>query len=97
MGMTWEAICWRAGGRRHYNTWRRDLAFMRRGDVLAYWRVSRGAPGWQAKAAAALGVHRSTITRDVEALRAEMRLGSPCPMCGHASHDWPRRNGDDGV
>ncbi len=97
MGMTWEAICRRAGGRRHYNTWRRDLAFMRRGDVLKQWRASRGAPGWQAKAAVALGVHRSTITRDVEALRAEMRQGSPCPMCGHASHDWQRRSGDDGL
>ncbi len=96
MAMNWEAICRRAGGRRWYNTWRRDLAFMRRGEVLDYWRASRGMHGWQARAAVALGVHRSTITRDIDALLSEMHRGTPCPMCGHASHDWQRR-GSDGL
>ena len=49
------------------------------------WRASKGRHGWQAQAAAALGVHRSTITRDVEAFLAPLNRDEPCPMCGHPS------------
>jgi len=95
--MSWDAICRRAGGRRWYNNWRHTLAMLRRRDVLEYWRVSKGRHGWQAQAAVALGVHRSTITRDVEALLAPLNRDEPCPMCGHPSRRWQRRSGDDGV
>jgi len=61
---------------------------MRRREVLDYWRDSRGRHGWQPQAAAALGVHRSTITRDVEALLGMVRRGQPCPLCG--SHQYHR-------
>ncbi len=66
-GMSWEQVCRRAGGRRHYNSMRQFHATMRRHEVFAYWRASGGAWGWQAEAARALGVNRSTISRDMAA------------------------------
>lgn len=97
MSMTWEQVCRRAAGRRHYNSWRRVNAHDRQHRVFEYWRISKGRHGWQAQAAVALGVHRSTITRDVEALLAPLNRDKPCPMCGHPSRRWQRRSGDDGV
>ncbi len=88
MSMTWEQVCRRAAGRRHYNSWRRVNAHDRRRRVFEYWRESKGRRGWQAEAAVALGVHRSTITRDVAAMLALVRREEPCPMCGQRSNGW---------
>jgi len=88
MGMTWDEVCRRAAGRRHYNAWRRVVAHDRQRRVLDYWRQSKGRRGWQAEAAAALGVHRSTITRDMHALLALLHREEPCPLCGVRSQGW---------
>ncbi len=88
MGMTWDEVCRRAAGRRHYNAWRRVVAHDRQRRVLDYWRQSKGRRGWQAAAADALGVHRSTITRDMQALLALLHREEPCPLCGVRSQGW---------
>jgi len=88
MGMSWDQVCRRAAGRRHYNSWRRVRAHDRQRRVLNYWRESKGRRGWQADAAVALGVHRSTITRDVQAFLALIRRDEPCPLCGVRSVGW---------
>ncbi len=82
MGMTWDQLCRRTGGRRHYNSWRQTMALLRQRKVINYWRESRDRHGWQAEAAMALGVHRSTITRGVRTLLAMVHKGEPCPLCG---------------
>ncbi len=88
MGMTWDQVCRRAAGRRHYNAWRRVVAHDRQRRVLDYWRQSKGRRGWQAEAADTLGVHRSTITRDMHALLALLHREEPCPLCGVRSSGW---------
>ncbi len=60
----------RAGGRRRYNAWRRDMAFLRRCEqvfplLLKYGPWDRGT---QARIARELNVSRATICRDVAAL-----------------------------
>lgn len=60
----------RAGGRRHYNHWRQVKAELRRvqvAELLPVYGLSRGA---QTRIAQRLGVHRSTICRDVHAVIA---------------------------
>lgn len=81
--LTWEAVCRRAGGRRHYNSMRQLHAFERRRALVRFWGDSGGRPGWQAAAARLLGVHRSTITRDVQTLLDELNRERRCPLCGH--------------
>jgi hypothetical protein len=70
----------RAGGRRHYNHWRQTLALIRRTKVS---RLLRRYPLFQRGTvtgiARELGVHPSTICRDIKAL---LKLGRPCPQCG---------------
>ncbi len=88
MGMTWDEVCRRAAGRRHYNSHRAFMATWRRHQVLDYWRKSQGRRGWQAEAAGALGVHRSTITRDMQELLALLHREEPCPLCGVRSEGW---------
>lgn len=84
----------RAGGRRHYNAWRRDLALYRRmrlmqiagASGLNLWRH-----GAQAILARRLNVSRSTISRDIAALLREYQVGKPCPLCDcTARHRWRR-------
>jgi len=64
------------------------MATWRRHQVLDYWRKSQGRRGWQAEAAGALGVHRSTITRDMQELLALLHREEPCPLCGVRSQGW---------
>lgn len=61
---TWETVCKRNSGRRHYNSVRQFRAELRRRQVLEYLRA--GMP--QHAIAAALGVSEVTISRDVAAL-----------------------------
>ena len=62
------------GGRRRYNRMRAINARQRR---LRVWRLVAAANlaerGWQAKIARELGVHRSTICRDIVAMGTEAR------------------------
>jgi hypothetical protein len=80
--VTFDEACRRAAGRRHYNSLRRLHALIRRSEVVRFWGESKGQAGWQARAARALGVHRSTVSRDVQALLDELNRGRPCPLCG---------------
>ncbi len=74
----------RASGRRHYNARRREQALARQlrfralvpgGDLtMLLFRT-----GWQRRLAEALGVHPSTISRDVQRLFFERER---CPVCG---------------
>jgi len=64
----------RAGGRRHYNSWRAHCRLVRWGRLLKLW--GRPGIGWwhehgfQTRMARALGVSRSTVCRDLAALLA---------------------------
>ena len=64
----WETVCRRASGRRHYNAWRKLKAAMRRREVerlMAAEGAGLFAWGAQAEIARQLGVHRSTVSRDM--------------------------------
>ena len=68
----------RAGGRRHYNAWRQFMAIMRRRKVGKMLLAGKK----QVDIARALGVHRSTISRDVTWLRELANRRGRCPICG---------------
>jgi hypothetical protein len=73
----------RAGGRRRYNTTQQARAAWRRGQVAELLIAAGGffVPGMQARIARHLGVSRSTVCRDVQAILRG--LPSPwCPCCG---------------
>ena len=65
---TWDAVCRRAGGRRHYNAVRQFQAAQRLLQVLALLNDFGLGRGSQSRIAERLGVHRSTICRDVAKL-----------------------------
>ena len=72
MNSNWKAktnfdeVCWRAAGRRRYNAQRQAEALKRFKEVLKLISPPDGRKrGSQAELARALGVHRSTISRDV--------------------------------
>lgn len=73
----------RAGGRRHYNALRKRKAVDRRHKLLFYW--ARHPHMSKADLARLLGVHRSTVTRDIQALKAAESWYSECPLC-HQTH-----------
>src|SRR4051812_48296622 len=101
MGGTWseptthEAVCRRASGRRHYNAWRSFRACERRMHVARLLRqyTQEGAPrhGAQARVARELGVHRSTVTRDVQALERDLREVEASGKLYKIKHDVARR------
>lgn len=70
-------VCRRASGRRHYNAVRQFQAKKRQRDVARLLNAGHS----QSAIARALGVHRSTISRDIAALR-EQALAGKCPLCG---------------
>jgi len=77
--MTWDEVCRRAAGRRHYNSWRQALVVQRRFRLVQFMyppctgKGVLGNYGWQSAAARALGVSRATICRDAAQLEAELR------------------------
>ncbi|HZU05713.1 MAG TPA: hypothetical protein VFB73_07065 [Chloroflexota bacterium] len=78
-----EIVKRRAGGRKHYNAMRRLQRDLRRLEILErspLLLTLLSKSGAQQRLAAALGVHLSTISRDVAAILAAYR---PCPLCGH--------------
>jgi AraC-like DNA-binding protein len=77
-GVDW--VFRRAGGRRRYNALRHSKQLHRRVQV-ADLLDKYGWPqhGSIAAIARELGVHRSTVLRDLQALH---RLSRPCPRCG---------------
>ncbi len=80
-----QTVCLRANGRRHYNAMRQFRALMRRSEIvrLAVTKnISLFEHGAQAQLARALGVHRSTVNRDVSAIMGEARARQLCPLCG---------------
>ena len=70
----------RASGRRHYNSVRQFRALERQGQVV---RLLAQGMRTRQEIARRLGVHPSTISRDIQALQAlSLR---PCPTCGRVS------------
>ena len=85
MSNTWskwtdfETVKKRAGGRRHYNDLRRIYAKLRRNEVALLF-----AQGFeQAEIARRLGVHRSTVSRDIKSFFQMLNEEKNCPVCGH--------------
>jgi hypothetical protein len=76
----WQTVCARAAARRKYNSLRRLRAEERRRQVLELalqlGDLGRGA---QTMIAVVLGVHRSTVSKDLKRI---MPLARPCPSCG---------------
>lgn len=73
----------RAGGRRRYNAQRQEQALARRIAILELFgaRVILNPRGAQALIARQLSMNRSTICRDIAAIRAEWRHQHLCPLC----------------
>ena len=75
----------RAGGRRRYNRERQLFAELRRSQLIGL--IIQGRHGFfdhglRTRLAARLGVHRTTIGRDIEAILEESRPTRTCPACG---------------
>jgi hypothetical protein len=76
----WQTVCARAAARRKYNSLRRLRAEERRRQVLELALQLGGlGRGVQTTIAAVLGVHRSTVSKDLKRI---MPLARPCPSCG---------------
>jgi len=84
VGNTWtdwapeSVVNRRASGRRHYNAWRQFMATARRHKVAELLLAGQT----QSEIARSLGVHRSTISRDVAWLRELAKQRGHCPTCG---------------
>src|SRR5262245_21969088 len=84
----WQTVCRRAAGRNRHNAVRQARAALRRKKLVTLWgeQAQRGASildrGAQTALAAVLGVHRSTVCRDVAAILADMNERGACPWCG---------------
>jgi len=73
-----ESVKRRAGGRRHYNSVRKLRAQVRKLEAgILFLKGMK-----KADIARQLGVHRSTITRDVQAQFRELNENRKCPLCG---------------
>lgn len=80
----------RAGGRSHYNSWRRCIAEVRRQKVFELLsRAGCFTHGSRARIARALGVSEATISRDVAKI---LPLARVCPECGYL---LPRDSAED--
>ncbi len=77
-----DEVARRAGRRKHYNTWRRWLAFRRRYLEVARRLFAKGAikRGVLTRLAHELGVSRATISRDVQYLKSQGHYY--CHACG---------------
>ena len=74
----WETVCKRARGRANYNARRRLAARLRQREVLVLLARFGWKYGVQSLIAAHLGVHKSTICRDLATM---MPLTKECRTC----------------
>lgn len=92
---SWSEVCKRASGRRLFQAMRRHRQRQRRQGLhrtaFAY-RITWGKRGFQSKLARALGVHRSTISRDMKALEYEKQRGFPGYNIIRQHVRWRRRD-----
>jgi DNA-binding CsgD family transcriptional regulator len=64
----------RASGRRAYNQFRQDQALLRPLEVYKLWALYGFHYGVKARIARELGIHRSTVTRDLRrAMKFELK------------------------
>jgi hypothetical protein len=85
---SWAEVKRRAVGRSQYNAVRRFRAQLRRREVLQLLHRWGWGPGVQSPIARHLGVHKSTICRD---LRVIMPLMDECPTCHQlTAREWWR-------
>ena len=68
----------RAGGRRHYNSVRQLRATIRRSEVVRLLEKFGWKRGVQSRIAGIVGVHRSTVSRDIWGLMRQLN-GLPPP------------------
>ncbi len=64
-----QTVAKRAGGRRHFNAWRRARALWRLRQVIQHLGEVGFGRGNQAEIARRLGLHPSTICRDLKILK----------------------------
>src|SRR5262249_18500878 len=76
---TWDEVCRRAAGRRHYHAMRRLWRDLRRRKVVKLLARHGLGHGVRARVARELGVSEATVSRDV---RAILTSHAPCPCCG---------------
>lgn len=69
------------GGRRNYNSCRQFARALRWQKLITLWAKNPRAK--KAELARDLGVHRSTVCRDIKAILAESQKLESCPICGH--------------
>jgi hypothetical protein len=103
-----DVVARRAAGRRRYNAVRQLLAAERRalvarlalelsGSYAKHDCATRPIGGWigwglQAEIARRLGVHRSTVSRDLQRSLREVLALRPCPGCGRETLAWRLRD-----
>lgn len=85
---SWDEVCKRASGRRHYNAIRQFRAVFRRRKVARLWLAYGGEWGCQRRIAEELGVSEATISRDLDTLRKQARERDRCPFCGRRLMPW---------
>ncbi|MBM4094000.1 MAG: hypothetical protein FJ276_32025 [Planctomycetes bacterium] len=95
--MSWDDVCRRAGGRRHYNRVRHALVLVRLARVVELLVEVGTGRGCQTRIAERLGTTRATVCRDFARLRAI--LGGTTedhPDQTRAGVKKPTRGWDDG-
>jgi hypothetical protein len=90
--VSWEEVCKRTRGRARYNSLRRLRARLRQREVLQLLARWGWKPGVQSLIAAHLGVHRSTVCRDLHTLPTLLRTSRFCPHAYRAVVWCSRQN-----
>jgi hypothetical protein len=89
--LNWDQTCRRSSGRRRYNSVRQFLANYRLTQLVELLHETGFRRGYQTQIADALGVHRSTICRDLARLRQRMLLGPQADKLARAMTRLDRR------
>lgn len=95
--MNWEAVCKRAGGRRHYNAQRTFRALERRLRVSELLLELGSKRGVQKIVANRLGVSESTISRDVNRRCEELSGWDAADLEARRLYLWLTEGGRDGL
>ena len=93
----WETVCRRASWRRYYNAWRQFRRAYRQSQIAEMMfrlDLSPVQRGTCSTLAAAFGVHRSTISRDIRDMLARVKPGRPCPWCACEARHILREAGE---